>query len=153
MYRIIIALFLLTPLSVFSQTFINKNKTQALKMLDKYSTGAGFEKPVITQTDSTIHCSVKDTSGATTNFIFRFDKKNKCKSEELEASCDSCYRKYLIETLNKKIYGWTKINENQYVSKYSHQMILELPADGIGFSYKILRTDWTKKLYELISSK
>jgi hypothetical protein len=148
--RPVIVIWLLLPMACFSQSFINKSKPRALAMLAKYNAGPAFEKPVISQTDSTVSMLVKEPGGRNTTFIFRFDKKGKCQSEEIIASCDSCYKKYLQAALDQKKYKWKKINENQYISSYSKKKMIELPPEKNDFSYTILRTEWSKKLYRLL---
>ncbi len=150
MLRFLIFLCLLLPLTGFSQSYINKSKKKVLTMLAKYDAGAGFEKPVIQQTDSTIRLLVNEPGGRETNFIYRFDKNGKCQSEETRASCDSCYKKYLQAALDRKKYKWKKINENQYISSYSEKRMIEAPPEVNDYSFMILRTGWTKKLYHLL---
>lgn len=150
MLRLLIILCLLLPLKGLSQSYINKSKKQTLTRLAKYDAGAGFEKPVIVQTDSTVSMQVKGSGGLETNFIYRFDKNGKCLMEETRASCDSCYKKYLQAALDQKKYRWKKINENQYISVYSKKRMIELPPEGNEYSFTILRTGWTKKLYDLL---
>ncbi len=153
MRRIVVALLLLFPFFAFSQSFINKDKQQVKALLDKYKTGPGFEKPQLSETDSTIRLTVKDSSGIATDFIYQFDKAGKCQVETTQASCDSCFKKYLDHALSQQQYGWKKINENQYISKYQKKMMIELPAEKNDFSFMIIRTDWSKKIYRLLTSK
>jgi hypothetical protein len=152
MWRYVILLLLLAPTTSFSQGFINKNKKQVIKMLEKYEAGAEFTTHEITETDSTVQLLIKDAAGKSTTFIYRFDKENRCHTEEIKASCDSCNKKYLQGVLDKKKYHWRKINENQYISGYKDQLMIELPPESNDFSYMILRTSWTKQLYEMLKN-
>jgi hypothetical protein len=152
MWRYVILLLLLAPMTSFSQGFINKNKKQVIKILGKYDAGAEFSTHDITETDSTVQLFIKDAAGKGTTFIYYFDKSNRCHTEEIKASCDSCYKTYLQGVLDKKKYQWKRINENQYVAGYKHQLMIELPAEKNDFSYMILRTSWTKKLYEMLKN-
>lgn len=137
-----------------AQSFIGKKPDQVMKLLNKYEAGANFEKPVITRQDSTITMLVKGSGNIQTTFIYRFSgSSGKCITEQVKASCDSCYKKYLDDVLAQKKYHWKKINENQYISSYSQKRMIELPVDPADFSYMILKTGWTKKLFSLLTNK
>lgn len=152
MSKMLLLFLLLYCTTGYAQSFINKSRQQVLRQLEKYETGAGFEKPVISQHDSTVSMTVKGTGTIQTTFIYGFDSQSgKCKSELVKASCDSCYKKYLGAVLAQKKYQWRKINENQYISSYSKKRMIELPAENNDFSYMILKTGWSKKLYRLLT--
>lgn len=154
MKSMILLLCIFVTGSSYAQTFIGKNPEKVMKMLNKYDAGSGFEKPVITRQDSSITMMVKGTGSIQTTFVYRFSRSSgKCISEQVKASCDSCYKKYLDDLLAQKKYHWKKINENQYVSSYSHRRLIELPVDPADFSYLILETGWTKKMYNLLMNK
>ena len=67
--------------------------------------------------------------------------------------CDSCIKKWLRATLRIGKYGWKKINENQYISKYEYKMMIELPVNPGEHYYTILRMDWSKTLYGILVGK
>ncbi|MCX6318228.1 MAG: hypothetical protein NTW29_13115 [Bacteroidetes bacterium] len=134
-----------------AQNFINKRASQVINMLNKYDAGPGYEKPVITTGDSIITMRVKGSGKIETVFIYLFDSEGRCKSEQIKASCDSCYKKYLDGVLAQKKYQWKKINENQYISSFGKKRMIEMPAENNDFSYMILRTGWSKKLYQLLT--
>jgi hypothetical protein len=152
MIRLFIACCLLLPATCIAQGFIHKSKKQVLARLSRYNAGDGFENTATAQTDSTITLQVKEkNTGRETNFIYRFDKNGDCKSEEIKASCDTCFKKYLQDALAIKKYKWKKINENQYVSSFSKKLLIELPYEGsTNFSFMVLQTQWSKKLYRLM---
>lgn len=151
MKKVLLIILLLTSGRLWSQQFIGLRPAQVLRKLENYGTPAGYEKPEISQNDSTVSMFVKGSNGISTRFIYRFDKQSgTCRSEQVQASCDSCFRKYLDGVLAQKKYQWKKINENQYVSAYSKKRMIELPAETNDFSYKILKTGWSKKLYRLL---
>jgi len=148
--RIIIALLLLPAFS-FCQKHINQTHAAVMADLKKYK--AGSIKPVFTETDSTITMSVKGGDVKAMDFIYAFDKSGKCNSEKTMANCDSCVNKMLQEIVNNKKFGWRQINENQYVSKFEDHLMIELPVNPNEFSYTILRMDWTRASYDLITNK
>ncbi len=150
MLRVIAILLLFSSTQGSAQSYINKSKKKALAMLSKYEAGNGFQTPEILQTDSTITFSVKDMADRKSIFTYSFDVNGKCQSEKIQASCDSCFEKYIGQVLANKKYDWKKINANQYISKYSSKLMLELPPEINDFSYMIIRTGWKKKSYRLL---
>lgn len=141
---------LIFSFSAFSQNFINKTKQQVKKELTKYITRNDSLNAELTETDTTVILSIKSTKALPADFIYRFDKAGKCKLEKVMTRCDSCLNKYLSAALARKKYEWRKINGNQYISNFASRMLMELPADSNNFSYTILRTDWSKQIYDLL---
>ncbi|HEV7780668.1 MAG TPA: hypothetical protein VGO58_05355 [Chitinophagaceae bacterium] len=148
MIRIIIFLFLFAPVTAFSQNFIGKTRSHVKKELEKTIAKNDSLTITLSDNDSTLVFSYKEGKVQPVDFIYGFNKAGKCRSEKTIARCDSCFKKFLTAALGQKKYGWKKINENQYISKYSAQMMIELPANETDFSYSILHTEWTKELYE-----
>jgi hypothetical protein len=153
MHRIITFCFMLLSFPCFSQNYINKTKAQVKKELKEYISKNDSLNAIISEADSATMLSIKGPKTLPADFIYRFDKAGKCKSEKVIAGCDSCFTKYFQALLNLKKYDWKKINENQYVSNFAARMLIELPADNKDFSYIILRTDWTKEMYNLLTGK
>ncbi len=151
MKKIYLALLLLIPAIGFSQQFIGKSKSQVKKELQHQIKKNDTLSIVLTENDSSLVCSVNDKKISPADFIYGFDKAGKCQSEKVIVGCDSCYKKFLQGVLTQKKYGWKKINENQYVSKYAAQMMIELPTDNKSFQYIILRTEWNKELYDMMT--
>lgn len=153
MHRILTLSLLLFSFSCFSQNYINKTKAQVKKELNDYVSKNDTLNASISETDTAMVLSIKDLKTLPADFIYRFDKTGKCKSEKIMAGCDSCFTKYLQAALDRKKYGWKKINENQYVSSFAARILIELPADDKDFSFIILRTEWTKQMYDLLTGK
>jgi hypothetical protein len=147
MKRIIIALLLLSPATIFSQNFIGKNKKQVKKFLQQQITKNDSLTITLTDNDSVILYSIKAGKVLPADFVYGFTNAGKCRLEKVTAECDSCYQKFLRTVLEQKKYGWKKINENQYISKYAARLMIELPAESKELSYTILRTKWSKQLY------
>jgi hypothetical protein len=152
MTRIIAFCFVLISFSGFSQTYINKNKAQVKKELNEYITKNDSLNATIKETASSIILTIKGQGALPADFIYHFDKKGKCNSEKVMTNCDSCYNKYFQATLDRKEYRWRKINENQYISSFAAKMMIELPPDSKDFSFTILRTDWSKQMYDLLTA-
>jgi hypothetical protein len=142
---------LITSTLAFSQNFINKDYQKVKKSIAKYKPINDSTTISLQETDSSILMSIRGTGSQPADFLYRFNKERKCISEKITAYCDSCYKKFLGDLLAKKMYKWKKINENQYISGYNWKMMIELPVkEETSFFYIILRTNWNKKLYQLI---
>jgi len=149
MFRYLLFL-LLMPVAGFSQNFIGKSKASVMKHLQQQQTRNDSLAITLIHTDSTITYKVPAGKTQAADFVYEFGPDGKCRMEKVRASCDSCFKKYLQRALDQKKYKWKKINDNQYVSKYSKRRMIELPAEGNDFSFTILRTGWSKKLYAIL---
>ncbi len=150
MPRIILFLLLL-PLTGFSQNFIGKSKARVKKFLQREIVKNDSLTITLTDNDSVLLYSIKAGKTLPADFIYTFNRSGKCQSEKVIASCDSCFNKFLKKTLDQKLYEWKKINENQYVSKYAARRMIELLPANKDLSYTILRTDWNKELYRMLT--
>lgn len=84
-------------------------------------------------------------------FEYTFDSNKKCISEKVTAYCDSCYKKYLNELLSKKKFGWKRLNENQYISSYKWELMIELPVrEEKSLFYDLLKVDWNRETYSML---
>ncbi len=153
MIRIITFFLLLLSIPGISQTYINKSKSTVKKELAKFSVANNNLKTILTETDSFIVFLIRDPRTRNADFIYGFDQSGKCSSEKTMAGCDSCQANFLRNVLNQKKYEWVKINENQYVSKFSEKLMIELPENDKDYSFIILRMDWSKILYDMLLKK
>ncbi len=150
MIRLVLLLFLM-PVTCFSQNFIGKSKIQVKKILQRQIVRNDSLTITLTDNDSVILYSVKAGRVYPADFIYGFDNYGKCRLEKISLTCDSCYKIFLQDVLAQKKYGWKKLNENQYISKYASRMMIELSAESKDLYYTILKTAWTKKLYSLLT--
>lgn len=152
MFRFI--LFLLIPVTGFSQTFIGKNKADVKNELQNQKKGGDSLSITISDKDSVLVLTQKKGDNSATDFVFGFDKSGICQSEKIiSTGCDSCFYDLLKKVLGQTKYEWKKLNENQYVSKYADRMLLEVQAENIPLYYSILRTQWTEEFYKMITEK
>jgi len=151
MNRLTFLLLLLLPATVFSQNFIGRSKAQVKKFLQKQILKNDSLDITLTEDDPFLRYSIKAGKTLPADFVYGFNKSGKCQSEKIIALCDSCFNKFLTNILSEKRYQWKKINENQYVSKYGARMMIELPPENKDFSYTILKTDWNKEMYKLLT--
>lgn len=150
MTRIILLLLLTFPVSGFSQHFIGKTHAQVKKDLGKKIAKNDTLTIVMNDNDSTIVYSYQDKEAQPVDFIYGFNKAGKCWFEKVTAGCDSCFRKYLSALLAQKKYEWKKINENQYISRYADQLMIELPGNDKDYSFTILHTEWNREVYDML---
>ncbi len=151
MRRIIFIFLLQLPVAAFSQKYFDLPKSEVKKELEKYVLDNKTINPVLSETESTLVLAVNDPAAQPASFIYGFDKiTGKCNSRKTVAACDSCYKKYLDNLLAQKNYQWKKINENQYVSKFADRLLLELRVDDNDYTFTLLKTEWTKELYDIL---
>ncbi len=146
MIRILLA-FLLLPFATLAQERLDKSRSDLKNELQQ---GAKAMKGTFKETDSSLVYILNDTRLGEVQMIYQFDKKGKCSSETFKATCDSCIKGLLTRMLSRSSYEWKKINENQYVSKFSDRILLELPVEPDDYSFTLFRAQWTKEVYDLL---
>ena len=147
--RSIAILLFFLPFAANSQMYINKSREWVKKKLERHMTTYDNLSTRLQETDSSLHLLFRGPKTQPADFIYNFDQFGKCNSEKVIAYCDSCFQKFLQAALAGKKYGWRKINGNQYISKYNARMLLETRPEKTDFSFRIIRTSWTRKLYRL----
>lgn len=131
--------------SITAQELINMPFAKAEALLKKTYPGSATQPDVYPRKDSIL---VRVNSQ--TQLIYVFDEKGLCMTETTNTRCDSCHDGYLKKVLDKKKYSWKKINENQFISRYEDNMMIELFPEGEIRTFSILRADFTRELYELL---
>jgi hypothetical protein len=150
MKKIVTLCFLLLSIKAFSQHYINQPKTDVKKQLLDYNNKNESLKASIIETDTTILLNAKEP--AATAFIYRFDKTGICLSEKIIANSDTSFKQQLQAVLDQKKYEWKKINGNQYISGFAERMLLEISAENKDFIFIIIRTDWSKEMYDILTA-
>jgi cell division protein FtsX len=82
-----------------------------------------------------------------------FDEKGICNIESYQYESKSDFDKKLQQVLGIQTYEWVKINENQFVSNFKGQRLVEILDEASPYQLRILRTAWSKELYELLLKK
>jgi len=82
-----------------------------------------------------------------------FDKSGICIREIYEAPTLNDCNKIVEKMLKDSSYGWIRINENQVVSNFGKQRLIEVLEINGGCRVQIHQTAWNKELYELLLSK
>lgn len=141
-------LFILIALSIIqvspAQGFIGLSKEKVKKGLDSY-VAKNQLSAVIDESPFTTTLFIDAPSGQKTEFIYHFDSGGRCR-REVRISCDSCIVKYIAETLATKDPGWKKLNERQYISKYSKRLLLEIDQS----STTVRQVQWNRDSYNEI---
>lgn len=126
----------------FSQQFIDKNKEKVLKKLNGYEKKEKINT-TISETDSSVTFLLRDTGWQHLDQHFYFNHKGKCYKEVLQANCDSCFQKYLTQTIDINMYKWEKISSSRYISNYFWQLLLEIDPES-PFTYSIQKLNLPK---------
>ena len=82
-----------------------------------------------------------------------FDKDGICIREIYKTPTLNDCNKIVEKMLKDSSYGWIRINENQVVSNFSKQRLMEVLENTGGCRVQIHQTAWTKELYELLLSQ
>ncbi len=130
---------------VAGQEFINMPYSKAEVALKKAYPGSDGQPAVYPRKDS-----ILVRVSQLTQLIYVFDEKGLCTTETTNTRCDSCHDGYLNAILDKKKYSWKKINENQYISRFEDNMMIELFPEGEVRTISVLRADFTRELYDLL---
>lgn len=85
--------------------------------------------------------------------ILHYDEKGSCDIETYQFEQKSEFEKKLQDILALKEFEWIKINENQFVSNFKKQRLVEIFDEAAPFELRILRTTWSQALYELLLKK
>ena len=150
MLRTLALVVLLFPLSALAQDHVSKSRGDLKKEMDKFIEENKAKSPKLIESGSTMTLTVSAPGTELVSHVFTFDSTGKCNAEKIIAACDSCRREELNLVLEKKNYQWKKINENQYISRYSDQLLIELPVESKEFYFTIYRAQWTKEVYDML---
>ncbi len=145
MKRTLLAFLFILPSIVFAQVNINKTKSQVIESAKKE------KKHILEETDSTLHLKQDNSESDPVNFFYHFTKEGKCDSEQIITGAEKVFTNYLDKVLAVKKYHWKKINENQYISDFASAMIVEIPPENKEWSFTLLRVEWTKQLYDMLT--
>ena len=152
MRRLLIILWIVAwTNSSYSQNYINSSKSNSKNFFTKYADKNSL-KTVIEETDTTLTFLVRDTKVQNLDIFLHFDQKGKCDSEVYTLSCDSCYQKYLNNTLASKQYKWTKVSASTYFSYSRNRLILTAATDK-PYSFLIQRSKLNRSEYNKMIKK
>ncbi len=153
MNKLFIVLLLSLPTLVYSQININKTKADIKNDINLIKKANPAIQVLIKETDSTMMVSRIFKNKDRSEQLLQFDSLGTCKWDKLSFNNEESMKKELALILSIKKLNWMKINENQYVSDFEDQLMIEIPADDMPTSINIIRMDWNRILYDLMLGK
>jgi hypothetical protein len=130
---------------------VGKTKEVVQKELNTWKDANASFFPKITDAAMTTTLAIKDPGYGVVKFVYTYNKDKICNNEKTIAINDSARRNYLNSVLEQRGYEWKKLNGNQYISKFSDKLMIELPGDPRNFSFTVYRVDWTKETYDMLN--
>lgn len=151
MLRSLFFILLAGPLAATAQSKLGKTLPELKKELDAFVSNNKSLKPLLTQSAGELKLVNTDAKGQVVQFIYSFDDSTgTCNQEKTISSCEPCYKKLLDELVSLKEFEWKRINESQYVSRFEDYLLIEMQETGKDFSFTLLKTAWTRALYDLM---
>jgi hypothetical protein len=146
-----ILLFLLLAIARWSsaQGLLDRNKQQVRAALNDYSTKNRL-KTKVKETDSSMSLLVRDNSPSSLDLYFHFSRSGRCDQEKRTSNCDSCFQKYLRETLAKEKFEWIKLSDSLYITAYSKKMMMQTKSANGNYTYLIRKVRWKQKQYDAL---
>jgi hypothetical protein len=146
MTKTIIFLIMLQQGVLQAQEMIGKSRTEVKDHALKNAVARLIE------TDSTIGWTAVHTE-TPAEYLYSFDKSGRCRMEKFSTTSDKYYQEAFSALLKKRKYRWKNINLNQFVSKFSKGLLLELQMIDSIYSISIIKTGMDKTLYRLLLGK
>lgn len=137
------------PFLAQAQAMVGKNRQDIKTRLTKNLSSDKESADAITETDSTITLKINH-AGIDLEKQYRFDKNNQCIIEQLSSTSEKEYQDKLKSALHKKKYGWKSLNLNQFISKFSKNILLEVQMINGIYSIIFIKTNMDKELYNLL---
>lgn len=153
MFKYLLIFVGIIPLASSGQESIGKPKEVVKSELETWKKANAGSFPGISDGGSTISLAIKDPGYGQVRFIYTFDKSKTCISIKTIALNDSARNNYLNNMLEKKEYEWVKLNGNQYISKFSDKLMIELPGDPKNHSVTVYRAEWNQEIYNMLLKK
>ena len=147
MNRLTILLLIFLPSACFSQVFINNTKKEIKEKVVANYIGKETINPEFSETDSTLEVKISGKNVIDADYTYKFDLSGKCISQKTITRCDSCHQALLQSVLDLKKYKWRKLNQNQYVSKFSKKVLLEIQELDQTFWFMIFKIKLRRKMY------
>lgn len=147
MYLIKRLLFVFTFFVCYSsqaQDFIGLTKQRAGKKLERM-TGRMKYNALITETDSTLTYSIRDTAVSHYDKALYFDGSGKCYKEVTNTFCGQCYRESTEIPVSKSIFRWAPIDSITFIARPPYRCFLTLNEKS--FSWQVDKSDIEKSQY------
>jgi hypothetical protein len=147
---LLLILFLIPACWSFAQGYIGRSKSQSKKALVTYQTTNKKIPTTLHETDSSLSLLIKDPTFGTLDIDFHFNRSHRCDREKRTSDCDSCFQKYLRETLAKQKFEWTKLSDSVYISPYPKKLVMQTMSGNGYYTYLIRKTNWNRKQYDAL---
>lgn len=151
MMRYLLLFFFLIPTFVSSQSRLGKSREELIIELQQQAKSNQSPKPEFDKKKNRLVLPGKDSSGQRIRYEYAFDEKNGfCITEMTISACEACVQNALKDLLTQSVYEWKKINESQYVSRFEDFLLIEWQQTGNEFSFTLIKTAWTRELYNMM---
>ncbi|MDF2192868.1 hypothetical protein [Paraflavitalea sp. CAU 1676] len=148
MYKLLLVVLCLVVAAQASAQYIGKTRTATLRALRSSVKFHKYKGDPIEQGEHTVAMHIDDSSWYRTSFYYDFNKKGKCFRERVTTYCDTCFRKYRGDRLDKKRFDWIKVTDSLYVSKFSKQRMLETHQNGEERTIELTKIEWNQSEYD-----
>ena len=151
MMRYLLLLSFLIPITVCSQNKLGKSRQELTDELLQFVKNGQSSKAEFDKKKDRLVMTSRDSSGQNFRYEYGFDDKTgACIIEMTISSCETCVRNLLNGLLAVPSYQWKKLNESQYVSRFEDYLLIEWQQTGNEFSFTLIKTAWTRELYNLM---
>lgn len=151
MMRYLLLFSFLIPLSVCSQSKLGKSRQELTNELLQIAKNGKSSKTAFDKKKDRLVLTFVDSSGQNYRYEYAFDEKTgACFTEMMASTCEACLRNELNRLLAVTSHQWKKINESQYISKFEDYLLIEWQQTGNEFSFTLIRTAWTRELYNMM---
>jgi hypothetical protein len=151
MKRILLLILFLAPACwSFAQGYIDRSKSQSKKALVKYQVTNKKVRTTLHETDSSLSLLIGRDSAITLDIYFHFNRSHRCDREKRTSNCDSCFQKYLRETLARQKFEWTKLSDSVYISPYPKKLMMQTMSGNGYYTYLIMKKNWKQKEYDAL---
>jgi hypothetical protein len=147
MFQVPFILLIFCSLNTGAQQFIGKNKSSIINEYNR----PGHNR--IIAKDSFLVLTYTVTEAGTVDKLLSFNEADSCIAEKYVSSSPNTYKLLLDSIIAQKKFEWRKINENQYVSKFSDRLMIELPVKKDDNSFTVFHAEWTRELYNMLTGK
>lgn len=150
MKRSFLLLLMALPLFAAAQLQVGHSGS-AIRDHWKKQQAAGVRSTVTARSKQLLLVTVQGEKGTARNY-YELDSAGICQVQRLETEDTTVAGDFLTQLLALPTYQWKKLNENQYISRFEDHVLVELPADGSMKYVKIIRMNWNRTLYDLLST-
>jgi hypothetical protein len=132
----------------FSQIFVDHSRKQVDNLLNHEFKN---NKVIVTKTDTNLIYLLRDLTLKHLDLYFSFDKDKNCTFQKVSFDCDTCYRKWLKNTMKTAFMDWKSIAPGRYVSRDWLHLLLVTNDEKL--FYTITLVHYTRDEYKQLFIK